>query len=296
MKKIMISIAVVACAMIVYAKGSGSPIPDTDLVYTGPGGVESFTDAVADRLTNYPWSDVPIPPGTVLIKITNPGSKSCKIQPAGKGSQDTIALIIEGGPRKIQMDFGQAKGAGNIPYMYINGKAGKALFKGVADDIGRVVVDNDGDSRGIHLQNISKAKGSGGGFKDIIIAGRLKRAQSNHAGFGGPDDKEAGVIMIGNESDKGQIKTHPKGAVANILICKTVDTNVFATFQEAYDTCVASNAVQPGVEMTAVKKINTKALGPAVLAVDVEKKYKAKQVGKRIKITDPVVGLANVTE
>ena len=294
MKKGITIIAVVLCAATVYAKGSGSTIPNTDLVYTGPGGVESFTDNVADRLTNYPWSDVPIPPGTVLIKITNTG-KSCMIQPADKGSQDTIALIIEGGPSKIQMDFGQAKGAGTIPYMYINGNAGKVLFKGLAEDIGRVVVDNENDSRGIHLQNISKGK-TGGGFKDIITAGKLHRAQSNHAGFGGPDENDIGIMMIGKETNKGQIKASPKGGVANILICKSVNTNKFATFQEAYDTCVASNAVQTGVEMTGLMKINTKAIGPAVLAVDVDKKYKSNQVGKRIKITDPVVGLGNVTE
>ena len=135
MKNILL-ITCILCATVVFAKGGPSPIPDTDLLYDGPGGVESVTENVADALTNYPWSDVPIPPETVLVKITNPGS-SCKILPADKSSQDTIALVIEGGPKKIQIDFGQSKGAGLIPYMYVNGNAGKILFKGMAGDVGR---------------------------------------------------------------------------------------------------------------------------------------------------------------
>jgi hypothetical protein len=261
--------------------------------------VASVTGDVANVLTNYLWSDVPIPPETVLVMVSNPGNGSCKIQPADKSSEDTIALVVEGGPKKIQIDFGQSKGKGVIPYMFVEGNPGKILFKGLAGNVGRVVVYNEDDARGVHLQNISKkAKGNddGGGFTDIIIMDKLKRAQSNHGGFGGPDEANPGIIMIGKDSPKGQIKASPRGEIANVLICKSFDTNVFANFQAAYADCIASNAVLPGVEVGNLKMINTKALGPAVIAVDVDKKYKAKQVGKRIKITDPVVGQENIFE
>jgi len=297
MKNLLV-FAYILCVTMAFAKGGPSPIPDTDLLYEGPGGVESVTEDIAVVLSNYPWSSVPLPPETVLVKITNPGNKSCKILPANKSSQDTIALVIEGGPKKIQIDFGQSKGTGIIPYMYVNGNAGKILYKGLAGDVGRIVVDNESNGKGVHLQNISKGKGNsgGGGFMDIITMGKLKRAQSNHAGFGGSDDANPGIIMIGKDSPKGQIKASPKGEVANVLICKNVDTNVFDTFQIAYADCIASNEVLDGVEMGKLKMVNTKALGPAVIAVDVDKKFKANQVGKRIKITDPVVGIENITE
>ena len=296
--KHLIVIVCLVCATGAFAKGGPIPIQYTGLTYNGPGGVESVTGTVANVLTNYLWSDVPIPPETVLVKITNPGNKSCKIQPADKSSDDTIALVIEGGPKKIQIDFGQSKGQGVIPYMYVEGNPGKILFKGLAGNVRRVVIYNEDDARGVHLQNISKGKGKdeGGGFTDIIIMDKLKRAQSNHGGFGGPDDANPGIIMIGEDSSKGQIKASPKGEIANVLICKSFDTNVFANFQAAYADCIASNEILAGIEMGELKMINTKALGPAVIAVDVDKKYKPKQVGKRIKITDPVVGLENITE
>ena len=87
----------------------------------------------------------------------------------------------------------------------------------------------------------------------------------------------------------GQIIVNPKAEIANVLICRNVDTNIFADFQTAFADCISSNEILPGVEMVNLKMINTKAIGPAVIAAELDKKFKARQIGKRILISDPVV-------
>jgi len=296
MKNLILLLSIV-CSSVAFAGGRAIPIPGTSLTYEGPSDVITISGVLTNHMPYYPWSNVPWPTNTIIIIIPEPGENSCKIVPTNKSSQDSIILIIEGGPRKIMVDFGQSKGAGTIPYMYVNGNAGKILFKGMGSDVCRIVVDNETADKGVHLQNISKGTGNtGSGFKDIITMGKLKRAQSNHAGFGARDACAIGIIMIGKDSPKGQIKASSKGEVASVLICKNVDTNIFVNFQTAYFQCIASNAVLPGVEMGNLKMINTKALGPAVIAVDVDKKFKNKQVGKRIKLTSPVVGTENIID
>ena len=295
MKKGFIVLMVLMCG-IVMAKGSGIPIPGTDLMYTGAGTVETVS---VDVIENYPYGTYSEKgeAGSVVVKINNAGNKSCKIQPADgkKGSQDSIALIIEGGPKKIQIDFSQSKGDGKLPFLYVGGNAGKVLIKGMGEDVGMVVVDNKGAAKGVHLQNISK---KGPGFKSIITMGKLKRAQSNHGGFGGDTDTEPGVIIIGEDSPKGQIKASPKGKVANVLICKNIDTNAFCTYplKDAYRNCITTTSIVNGVELGKIKMINTKAIGPAVIAVDVGKKIKEKQYGKKVKVTELIVGKENLVE
>ena len=286
MKKIFV-VLIVLTVGIVMAKGKGEPIPGTDLIYTGSGNV--VTDTI-DSINNYPYGEyADAEPGTVVVIIDNAGTKSCKIQPADgkKGSQDSIALIIEDGPKKVQIDFSQSKGSGKIPYLYIKGNAEKVLIKGMGEDVGLVVIDNNPSNKGALLQNISK---KGPGFKSIITRGKLKRAQSNHGGFGGASDTEPGIIMIGTDSPKAQIQG--KGAIANVLICKSVNTNVYS-LTEAYAECIATTSIVAEVEVGKIKMLKTKAIGPAVIAVDVSKKIKEKQYGKKIKITELIVGKEN---
>ncbi len=289
MKKILIVLTVLTVG-IVMAKGKGEPIPGTDLIYDGSGNV--FTDTV-DSINNYPYGEyADAEPGTVVVIIGNTGSKSCKIQPADgkKGSQDSIALIIEDGPKKVQIDFSQSKGSGKIPYLYIKGNAEKVLIKGMGEDVGLVVIDNNPSNKGVQLQNISK---KGPGFKSIITRGKLKKAQSNHGGFGGESDADPGIIMIGTDSPKAQIQG--KDAIANVLICKSVDTNVYS-LTEAYAECIATTSIVAEVGLGKIKMLKTKAIGPAVIAVDVSKKIKEKQYGKKIKITELIVGKENFVQ
>jgi len=283
----------------IFAGGSPPPINYTDLVYIGPGGVESFTGAVAiAEVADAPYGGENINNQTVLIKITNVGDKSCIIKPFDKktGSQDSIALFIEGGnPKKIQVDFGKSKGKGIIPYIFVDGKVGKILFKGLEEDVRKIVVNNSGDDKGVIIQNISK---KGAGIRSIFTTGKLKRAQSNHGGFGDLLACGNGVIMIGEDSPKCQIKASPKGSINNILICKSVDTNAYAgnAYSEAYNECIASNKIVSTVIVGKIKKINTKAIGPAVIAVDVSSKIKEKQYGKKVTVTEPIVGKDNFVE
>ena len=278
---------------IVMAKGKGEPIPGTDLIYDGSGIVS--TDSV-ETLKNYPYGEYAVPDaGTVVVIIENAGTKSCKIQPADgkKGSQDSIALIIEDGPKKVQIDFSQSKGSGKIPYLYIKGNAEKVLVKGMGEDVGLVVIDNNPSNKGVQLQNISK---KGPGFKSIITRGKLKKAQSNHGGFGGENDSEPGIIMIGTDSPKAQIQG--KDTVANVLICKNVDTNAFVCnpLKSAYAECIATTSIVAGVELGKIKMLKIKNIGPAVIAVDVSKKIKEKQYGKKIKIKGLIVGKENFVQ
>ena len=294
-----IIILMIMITSLTFGGGPEPPIPFTDLIYIGPGGVEALTGAVAQaEVKNAPFYGANIGDDTVLIKITNVGDKSCIIKPFDKkkGSQDSIVLFIEGGnPKKIQIDFSQSKGAGTIPYMYVDGKAGKILFKGLAENIRKVVVNNQGADKGVIIQNISK---KGSGIRSIFTTGKLKRAQSNHGGFGDPMACGSGVIMIGEDSPKGQIKASPKGTVESLLICKSVDTNAYSgnAYAEAYNDCIASNAIVSTVTLGKIKKLNIKSIGPAVIAVDVSKKIKEKQYGKKVKITGTIVGKENFVE
>ncbi|RLD12333.1 MAG: hypothetical protein DRI44_00960 [Chlamydiae bacterium] len=193
------------------------------------------------------------------------------------------------------MDFGQSKGKGKMPYIFVDGKVRKILFKGLEENIRKIVVNNLGDDKGVIIQNISK---KGAGIRSIFITGKLKRAQSNHGGFGDPFACGNGVIMIGEDSPKCQIKASHKEAIENILICKSVDTNAYSgnAYRQAYNECIASNAIVSAVTLGKIKKINTKAIGPAVIAVDVSSKIKEKQYGKKVKVTEPIVGKDNFVE
>jgi len=298
MKKITI-IFILLIAGLTFAGGATSKIPCTDLIYTGEGGVDASTGAVAQaEVKNAPFYGANISSNTVLIKITSVGDKSCIIKPFDKknGSQDSIALFIEGGnPKIIKVDFSQSKGAGKIPYMYVDGKAGKILFKGLEENIRKIVVNNKGANKGVYIQNISK---KGSGIRSIFTTGKLKRAQSNHGGFGDPQACGNGVIMVGEDSPKCQIKASPKGEIEHILICKSVDTNAYSgnAYAKAYNECLISNEVVSTITVGKIKKLNTKAIGPAVIAVDVSKKIKEKQYGKKVKVLGQIVGKDNFVE
>lgn len=276
-------------------------IPSTDLIYQGPGTVSVITNNVADSLKNAPYGGVQnVPAGTVIIQISATGSGANLIFPKNKSSQQAFGLFVDGSPSVIHVSCGQAGGGGVLPYMFVNGAPKKILFSGMAE-VGKIVVSNAGDNAGVHVQNIStgKAKDSGrptgGSIHSVITVGALKRIQTNHGNIGG-SASAPGVIAIGTESPKGQIKCSSKGEVAHVLICKALNCSNRFDYAAAYVECLASNAVLPYVELTALQMINTKAIGPAVLGVELTKTYKANQVGKRLKLTRPLPGEENLLQ
>ena len=313
MRGITIAFTVAVAATLALAGGSPwTDIPNTDLQYNGPGGVTVWTSAETDvvaLVANAPYGGYAVESNTVVIELTGAGSGKCTIAPQDKkqGSSQLFALFVDGGPKMLQIDCGQAKGAGEMPYLYVDGNAKKVLLKGMAY-VGKVVVDNAGAAgSGVMIQNISKSKGkppknksvrkppSSGQITSVITSGKLRRLQSNHGGFGGSESMP-GVIAVGADSPKGQVKASPKGALAYVLICKALDQSNEYAYAEAYEECIASNAVLPYVEMATLKKLNAKAIGPAVIAVELGKPFKPNQLGKRVKLTQPVVGEDNLVQ
>lgn len=278
-----------------------SDIPSTDLIYQGPGTVSVITENVADILKNAPYGGVQtVPAGTVIIQINATGNGANLIFPKNKSSQQAFALFVDGSPSLLHVSCGQAGGGGVLPYMFVNGAPKKILFSGMAE-VGKIVVSNAGDAAGVHIQNISTGKGAvktsgrptAGSVHSVITVGALKRLQTNHGNIGG-SATAPGVIAIGKESPKGQIKCSSKGEVAHVLICKHLNHSNQYDYAAAYAECMASNAILPYVEQASLQMINTKAIGPAVLGVTLTKPYLANQVGKRLKITQPLVGEENL--
>lgn len=292
--KTMLAAIVVAAGLCTRVWADGD-IPSTDLIYQGPGTVSVITENVADILKNAPYGGVQnVPAETVIIQISATGSGANLITPKTKSSQQAFALFVDGSPSLIHVSCGQAGGGGVLPYMFVNGTPKKILFSGMAD-VGKIVVSNAGDNAGVHVQNISTGKSkdagrpTGGSIHSVITVGALKRIHTNHGNIGGSANAP-GVIAIGTESPQGQIKCSSKGEVAHVLICKALNQSNQYDYAAAYAECIASNAVLPYVETTALQMINTKAIGPAVLAVELTKKYQGNQVGKRLKITQPLPG------
>lgn len=313
MKTIAVAAALAAGAVMMAHAAPWVNIPGTDLRYSGPGTVSVVTDSndVVNILTNAPYGGVAAPdPATVVIIISNAAGGNAMIGPANKASSGLFAFFIHGGAGKIDIDCGQAKGSGRTPYVFADGGVGKIKFKGMSA-VGKVVVDNKGGGEGVHIQNISKSRpqplaagealrapkpkpGPAGSIGSVITSGKLKRLQSNHGGFGGTL-AEPGVIAIGEDSPNGQIKPNPKGPVAYVLICKQLASNSY-DYAAAYTACIETNTILPNVEMTKLKKINAKVIGPAVIATTLENKIPASQVGKRVKLTQPIVGEENLVE
>ncbi|GEM_PF-1603638 len=288
----------------------GTPIAGTGLLYSGPGTATAVTDmdTIRDLLTNAPAGGLAtVPPETVLIIVSNATGGSAKFSPANKADNGTYAIMIDGTPNKIDVDCGQAKGAGLVPYMYVNGSPRKIMFKGMSF-VGKIVVNNAGDATGVHIQNISKkAKHAGpvllGGLSDepgriraVITTGKLKRLQSNHGGFGGNSQLDPGVIAVGEASPDGQLKANPKGHVSFVLLCSKLTAPNEYDYAGAYQECLASNAVLPRVVMGSLKMLNAKAIGPAVIGTTFVKPIPASQIGKRVKLTNPVVGQSNLVQ
>jgi hypothetical protein len=308
--KILLLTSVCALCAVTLLAAPGTPIPNTGLAYSGPGTVAVVTDsgAIASILTNAPAGGLTdIPPGLVLIILSNATGGHAKFTPANKADNGTYAILIEGSPTKIDVDCGQAKGIGQLPYMAVNGKPEKIMFKGMSL-VGKVVVLNAGAATGVHIQNISKRakhhphdllggiSAEPGRIRAVITTGKLKRLQSNHGGFGGVSAADPGVIAIGEASPDAQIKPNPKGRVNFVLLCAGLTPSNDYDYAGAYKECIQSNAVLPRVVMGALKKLNAKAIGPAVIGVTLTKPIPANQIGKRVKLTQPIVGQNNLVQ
>lgn len=293
-KYALLAASVMAVGLL--AKSPSGEIPGTDLVYQGPGTVTSVTDPAQLQalLTNAPYGGMAVvPPGLVAVVISNASGGASKIKAKGKSSLDRIAVFFYGDTSMLQIDCGQSDCNGQLEYLYAKGDVGKVLLKGLGY-AGKLVVDNVGSAKGVQIQNISKTKGhskgdAGGNIHSVITSGKLDKLQSNHGYIGGPDQTDPGVLAVGTASPNGQVK--PKAGIKCILICGTITSNQY-NYAQAYAECIASNAILPYVTMTSLKQLNTKAIGPAVCAVTLEKKCSSKKTD----VTEPVVGKENVLD
>lgn len=296
MKTYALTLAVV---LAVISWAAPAPIiPGTLLTYQGPGTVTVADPAtVVDLLTNAPYGGLnPVPPGIVAIIVSNASGGASKIKPVCKSSGDIIAVFFYGDASMLQVDCGQSDCHGKLYYLYAQGTIGKVLLKGMGL-VGKVVVNNDGASTGVQIQNISKDKGAtdipgvsvNGGIHSVITAGLLDRLHSNHGTFGGTSATDPGVIAVGADSIKGQVKA--KGGLAHLLICKELTSSNKYDYAAAYTECMATKTVQPYVVSAQLKRLNTKKIGPAVCAVKLEKKCSAKKmdVTPDLIVREPVV-------
>jgi len=279
----------------------GQDIPGTDLQYQGPGTVSVTSDPaqVEALMTNAPYGGLsPVPAGLVVISISGvtPGG-AVKIKAKGKSSSDMIAVFIYGDAGLVQIDCGQSDGHGELHYLYAGGAVKKVLLKGLLY-AGKLVIDNAGSASGVQVMNVSKTKASkspGGGtpsgnIHSVITSGKLSKLHSNHGLIGGASADNPGVIAVGTDSPDGQVK--PKAGLAFVLICKALTSSNAYAYAQAYNECIASNAVLPYVTSAKLKQLNTKAIGPAVCAVELGKKCSA----KKTTVTEPLVGRENVLQ
>ena len=272
MKK-FIFIFIALFAAFSMAKGKGIEIPGTTLIYNGDGSVSTTS---VSELSNYPFGSLVVTDSNTVVAVINVvKTKNVKIQPANPktGSQDSLALILHGDAKNVQIDFSQAKGKGKLPYVYLDGLIRKLLIKGLGENAGFIVAENIDLEKGLFVQNISK---KGAGIKAVITSGKLFRVQSNHGIIGTQlSDAIPGGVLIGEDSPKAQIKA--KGGLSKVLICKNNFTNDL-DFVAAFYGCINTTSIVSNVESVSIKKINAKKFDNVAVAANVAKKIKEKKV------------------
>jgi len=310
MKNMVFAVAAV-CAVHAALAAPWVSIEGTDLRYKGPGTVSAVTNPaeVTAILTNQLGVPInSIPAGTAVIQINNANNALNKIAPVAKSSSQTFALLVYGSPGVLSVDCGQANGDGHLIYLYVEQDVRKIMFKGMKEVL-QVFVNNAGSAQGVQIMNLSKSSGGGpakarlltapevdeGAIHTVITSGKVKRLQSVHSGFGA-EGSIPGAIMVGEDSPQGIIKTHPKGGMQNVLLCKGIAGPDPFDIAAVMNECIASNAVLPMVQIGQLKKANVKDIGPAVLGISLVKKIPASQVDKKVDFTEPVVGKSNFVQ
>ncbi len=218
----------------------------------------------------------------------------CKIRPSNKaGTAQPLAVFIKGGiPKAVIIDGGK-ENKSELLYVYADGNLNKLKIKGFGS-VGKIAVSNNNEGAGVTILNTSKAAAgvTAGNIHSVIVSGKLKKLQSNKGGFGGSSSTDTGVISIGEASPKGQIKVGKNAEMAYILLCGGLVGGGY-DYAAAYSECWSSQqVVQTVVKMGSVKRVKTKAIGPGIFGLHVEKKYK--DVTK-LEITD-LIGMDNLVE
>jgi hypothetical protein len=263
------------------------------------------TDVVA-IVAAAPFGGMHIQTNVVIIEVTGADGGVARIAPQDKrqGSQQRFALFVEGGPKKLVIDCGARNGRATLHYLYVGGAAKKILMKGL-QTTWKIAVDNAGAGKGVTIVNaslpappVTRGRRAFNGvpeLKYVITSGKLKRLQTKHGNVGGLECAP-GVIAVGEDSPKGQVKVGPNGALATVLVCKALNQSNQYAYSQAYQECIVSNDILPYVEPATLKKISARAIGPAVIAAGIAKPIPQKKVGKRVTLTDPIVGKGNLVQ
>jgi len=230
----------------------------------------------------------------VIIYFFEAEDAVCKIRPADKaGSAQPLAVYIKGGMPKAVMIDGGKENESELLYVYVEGNLKKLKIKGFGT-VGKIAISNNNEGTGVTIQNASKAAAGqiAGNIHSVIVSGKLKKLQSNKGGFGGFSPTDTGVIAIEGASPGGMIKVGKGGEMSNLLFCGGL-VNGGYNYAEAFNECWSSQQVlQTVIKIGLVKKVKTKAIGPGVFGLQVEKKYKD---ATKLKITD-LVGMENLVE
>jgi len=230
----------------------------------------------------------------VLIYFFEASNAVCKIRPANKaGSAQPLAVFIKGGIPKVVMIDGGKENKSELLYVYADGNFKKLKIKGFAS-VGKIAISNNNEGTGVTIQNASKSSAgeTAGNVHTVIVSGKLKKLQSNKGGFGGTSPTDTGVISIGEASPKGLIKNGKDAEMAYLLFCGGLVGGGY-DYAAAYSECWSSQqVVQTVVKMGSVKKVKTKAIGPGIFGLQVEKKYKD---ATKLNITD-LIGMEHLVE
>lgn len=230
----------------------------------------------------------------VIIYFFEAEDAVCKIRPAEKaGSAQPLAVYIKGGMPKAVMIDGGKENKSELLYVYAAGNLKKLKIKGFRT-VGKIAISNDNECAGVTIQNVSKAAAGqvAGNIHSVIVSGKLKKLQSNKGGFGGASPTDTGVIAVEGASPGGIIKVGKGAEMSNLLFCGGL-VNGGYNYSEAYNECWSSQQVlQTVIKMGLIKKVKTKAIGPGIFGMQVEKKYKD---ATKLKITD-LVGMENLVE
>ncbi len=230
----------------------------------------------------------------VIIYFFEAEDAVCKIRPADKaGSAQPLAVYIKGGMPKAVMIDGGKENESELLYVYAEGNLKKLKIKGFRN-VGKIAISNNNEGAGVTIQNASKSAAGevAGNIHSVIVSGKLKKLLSNKGGFGGTSPTDTGVIVIEGASPGGMIKVGKGAEMSDLLFCGGLVSGGY-NYVEAFNECWTSQQVlQTVIKMGLIKKVKTKAIGPGVFGLKVERKYKD---ATKLKITD-LVGVENLVE
>jgi len=277
-------------------------ISHSDYQYKGPNHTAMYITGpgASNNLALLPFGGASSSATNILIYyIIGATNGVCKFKPKkGLTSAGPLAVLaVDGAPKKIIIDGGKDSKS-KLLYVYVDetpaGTIKKILIKGY-ESVDKIAVSNKNEGVGVTIQNVSKpadGKKIAGNIHTVIVSGKTKKLQSNFGGLGGNSVTDTGAVSIGADSPMGQIKISKKADMSYLLLCGGLVSGGY-NYAEAYNECWSSQQVlRTVVNMSSIKKVKIKSIGPAIFGLHVEKKYKD---ASKLEIKD-VVGIENLVD